>query len=418
MTEENTEAKKITKTELLDSIKGLVAAQLKDLNIEDLVNKAVEPLKVQVTENMAKIATTSNQKSVMEKGTDGIGAARFVRAMAAAKGNADRAAAFAKKAWNDDLGDVIQKALGAGDFTAGGALIPPALAAEVIEFLRAKTIVRAAGARVVPMPRGTISFRAQTGTINASYVGESADIGKTQPTVGQVTLTAKKLAALVPISNDLLLYDADVTADAFVRDDLVRAISVREDLAFIRGDGLSDTPKGIRYWAPTSNINAWTSSWAATTNVEADLMGQITLLESANVDMTQVVWFMNPRTKNYLRTLRNANGFLVFPTINDVNPTIYGKPVFVSTNIPKNLGTGGNETEIYLVGMQDILIGEAGAAGAGGGLAIDVSPDASYIDGSLVSSFSRDETVIRAILRHDLGCRHRESISILTGVTK
>lgn len=418
MATENTEAKKVSKADLMEVMKSLVDEKLAGFN--DTVEKAVEKqVATQVAstgaEWLSKIKASSNEKDVLEKGTNGIGAGRFVRAMAAAKGNVQQAAFFAKKAWNDDLGGIISKALEAGDFTAGGALIPPQLANEVIEFLRAKTIVRAAGARVVPMPRGTISFRAQTGTTSASYVGESADISKTQPTVGSVTMTAKKLAAIVPISNDLLLYDADVTADAFVRDDLVQSISRREDLAFIRGDGLADTPKGLRYWALSSNINAWASTWTATTNVESDLMGMITRLELANVDMSRVVWFMNPRTKNYLRTLRNANGFLVFPTVNDATPSVYGKPIFTTTNIPNNLGTGANETELYLVGMDSVLIGEAGL---GGGLMIDVSPDASYIDGSLVSSFSRDETVIRAITRHDLGVRHRESIQVLTGITK
>jgi HK97 family phage major capsid protein len=43
-----------------------------------------------------------------------------------------------------------------------------------------------------------------TGGSTAGYVGENANITKTQPTTGQITLTFKKLAALVPISNDLL----------------------------------------------------------------------------------------------------------------------------------------------------------------------------------------------------------------------
>ena len=62
MVDENPEVKKITKTELLDSLKGIVANQLKELDIEGLVNKAVEPLKVQVTENMAKVATATTKE--------------------------------------------------------------------------------------------------------------------------------------------------------------------------------------------------------------------------------------------------------------------------------------------------------------------------------------------------------------------
>lgn len=405
------EVKQVSKTELGNLMKEMAAEQFSEDKISAAVEKAIAPLKEQTTDWMNKIKATATEKDVLEKGTKGIGAARWVRAMAASKGDPTRAAAFAKKAWSDGLGDVIEKSLLAGDFTAGGALIPPALAAEVIELLRAKTVVRAAGPRVVPMPRGTISFRTQTGATSATYVGESTDITKTQPTVGQITLTARKLAALVPISNDLLLYDADVTADAFVRDDLVKVLSIKEDATFLRGTGLSDTPRGLRYWAQAANVNGITSSWSTTAAIESDLMGLITKLEVANVDMDNTCWFMAPRTKNAFRTLRNTNGFLVFPNINDAQPTLYGRPVYTSTNMPANLGAG-TDAEIFFVGMSDVLIGESG------GLSIDVSPDASYIDGSLVSSFSRDETVIRAIMRHDLGVRHTESLAVLTGVNK
>lgn len=406
---------RVSKAELAEIMKQMIAEQTagSDEKIAAAVEKAVAPLKAQTTDWMEKIKATSNEKDVAAKGTKGIGAGRFVRALAASKGDPARAAAWAKKAWNDDLGNMIVKSLQAGDFTAGGALIPPEIAAEVIDYLRAATVVRAAGARTLPMPRGTLTFRKQTGVATANYVGEVTNITKSEPTVGQITLTAKKLAALVPISNDLLAYDADVSADAFVRDDLVKVLARREDLAFLRGTGLSDTPRGIRYWAPAANINAAQSAWAATTDVEHDLMGMITTLENANVNMTTLVWLLNPRTKNYLRTLRNTNGFLVFPSVNDPMPTIYGKPVFVTTAIPKNLGGGANETEVYLVDMYEVLIGEARS------LTIDVDPGASYIENAtLVSAFSRDETVMRAIMSHDIGVRYPEAIAITTTVTK
>ena len=61
--------------------------------------------------------------------------------------------------------------------------------------------------------------------------------------------------------------------------------------------------------------------------------------------------------------------------------------------------------------MNDAIIGEAS------GLQIAVDSSASYVEsGSLVSSFSRDETVIRAIQRHDFAMRHDVSIAIKNAV--
>jgi len=42
---------------------------------------------------------------------------------------------------------------------------------------------------------------------------------------------------------------ADPAVDAFVRDDLVKVIALREDLAFILGDGTQDTPRGFLSFA-------------------------------------------------------------------------------------------------------------------------------------------------------------------------
>lgn len=399
MTTENKIGKEELKSLILETVSEKIDAS---------VEKSVAPFKEQTSDWMKKINATSRDKDVIEKGTKGIGAGRIVRALAAGKGDPARAAKFAAKAWNDDLGDMIVKSLQAQDFDQAGALIPPTLEAEVIEYLRARVVVRAAGGRNVPLTNGTATFRKQTGTISAAYVGESQDIGITQPAVGQITLTARKLAAIVPISNDLLLYDASPAADAFVRDDLVSSIAVKEDVTFLYGVGTSDTPKGIRYWANAANVT--NSNGTTATQIEADFKDLLNSLQTNNVPMRTPVFFMNPKAKNTLANLRDANGNLIYPETRGANPTVYGFPIFTSTSIPTNTGNG-SQTEIIFADMSEVLIGDAS------GLAISMDSAASYVEsGSLVSAFSRDETLIRAIARHDLGVRHDLSIAVKAAV--
>lgn len=338
----------------------------------------------------------------------GIGAARFVRALAFGQGSAEKAAFFAKKVWDDDLGDQVVKSLEAGTFTSGGFMVPPEFLPDIIDLLRSRSIVRRAGPRILPMDSGTLTLRRQTQASTATYIGESEDITKTQPAGGQIVMTAKKLAAIVPISNDLLTYTSSPAADEFVRDDLIQVIAIREDQAFLRDDGLENKPKGIRFWAAVSNVSA--TNGTSATNIEEDFKDLINDLEGNDVPMIRPVWFMNPRSKNHLVNLRDANGNLIFPEVRGANPTMYGWPVFVSTNIPVNLGAG-TESEIYFVDMNDAVIGEAS------GLIIAVDSSASYVENStLVSSFARDETVIRAIQRHDFAMRHDVSVAIKTAV--
>jgi HK97 family phage major capsid protein len=120
---------------------------------------------------------------------------------------------------------------------------------------------------------------------------------------------------------------------------------------------------------------------------------------------------MAPRSKNHLITLRDPNGNLIYPELRTASPSIHTFPMFVTNNIPTNLGTSSDESEIYLVNVSDCLIGETG------GLAITVDSGAPYTDGgSVVSAFERDQTVIRAIMMHDFAVIHQESVAVKTGV--
>jgi HK97 family phage major capsid protein len=396
----------LTKEALVDLIRDTaieaVQSQMQDVR---------EDLNKQATQWMANIQTSRNDKDSDKLDTKAaaIGAARCVRALAFGKGDPVRAKHFCEKTWDDSLGTRVQKSLQAGDFTAGGAMIPPEFAAGIIELLRSMTIVRRANPRTLPMDGGNITLRKQTGTSTATYVGESQDITTSQPTIGQIVMTAKKLAAMVPISNDLLKFTSSPSADEWVRDDLVANLSVREDLAFLRDNGTASTPKGLRFWASPGNVSA--SNGTSATNIEDDFKDLINNLELADVRMERPVWFMSPRSKNHLRNLRDANGNLIFPEIRASMPTLYGWPVFVTTSIPTNLG-GGTETEIYLVDMVHAVIGEVS------GIEIAVDSSASYLDGStLVSAFSRDETLMRAIMRHDFAMRHDEAVAVKNAVT-
>ena len=85
----------------------------------------------------------------------------------------------------------------------------------------------------------------------------------------------------------------------------------------------------------------------------------------------------------------------------------------LTTQIPTNLGAGGNESEIYFVNFADCYIGEDTT------LSIAISTEASYKDagGNTVSAFQRDQTLIRVISKHDFAPRHVESVAVGTGIT-
>jgi len=411
----------LTKEQLADHIKGVVLPL-----IEDKVGAAVKSV---VEGSMAKSLEASG-KAFMTPFLDAMGSqrthelkaeekglkfGRFLRAsMKAKQSNGIHSVASVLKDWKDEqmLADYEShaKALSASDATAGGFLVPPQYSQDIIEFLRAKSVVRQLGPIMIPMATGTFRIPKVTVGATASYIGENQAAPKTQQTFGNVTLTFKKLAALVPLSNDLLRYSSP-GADAIVRDDVVRAMADAENRAFLRSDGTGGAPRGFLNWCLAAQlING--NATASLANVTADMGNLIVTLMNQNIPMTKPCWIWSPRTWNYLMTLQTANGVFAFRD-ELMRGTFWGWPYGTTTAIPINLSTLSrtSESEVYLIDMADAALGESL------NLTVDASQEAAYSDGgTLVSAFQNDQTVIRAISEHDLVMRRQESVAVLQGV--
>lgn len=300
-----------------------------------------------------------------------------------------------------------------GTGAAGGFLVPEDVSSEIIELLRPASVVMSLNPQVVPMPNANLTMNRQATGTNATYIGEQQDAPATGLSVGQVKLSAKKLAALIPISNDLLRA-AGVAVDRLVRDDIVTSIALRTDLSFLRGAGTEYSPRGMRNWLigtslAASNILTMTGSPSLAT-VKSDLGRMELALLNADVPMLRPGWVFAPRTLMYLSNLMDGNGNTAFPEL--ARGELRGKPFRVTTQIPTNLG-GGTESEIYLADFAQVVVGEHM------GIEVAMSTEAAYKDasGTMQAAFSRDETIMRAIVQHDINTRHLAAVAILTGVT-
>jgi len=329
-----------------------------------------------------------------------------------------------------------RKALQAGIGPSGGFIVPPEYVNEIIELLRPRVVVRAANPRTMPMPRGTMTLPGQTAAATATYGSETGQINASQQGLGQIVATYKKLTALVPVTNDLMRY-ASPAADAFVRDDLVKVTALREDLAFLTGDGTSDTPKGFLGFANNyvanqgGTVGVWLSTADSTyavggqfitsnesytlTTVANELAGLVEKLDAANVSDIRRRWFFHPRIFNYLNNLLNSLGVYVYRDELS-RGTLLGYPFSKSTQIPTNLwdtnAASKIGTFIFLVEMDDALILDSMQ------LELAVSREGTYYDANnnLQSAFQKDQTLIRAIAEHDFQMRHLPSIAVNQGV--
>jgi len=366
-------------------------------------------LKVQAMSRTLLMAHSFNLATIEEANEPReAGAGRFieaVRALHIGRGDLDAAVAYANLQ-NPDLA----RALSAGVAASGGYAIPEGWSGEIIAALRSRVAVRRLNPVTVPMLSGNLTYPKITVGATVQYVGENAQVVQVQPSLGNVNLTARKLAALVPVSNSLLRY-ANPAADKIVTEDLISAAAVVEDAAFIRGDGTVFTAKGLRNWALSANV--FTSSGNSFTQIDSDLSGMEGALIAAGIPMLRPGWILSTRTEQSLKNLRGSEGHRIFPEMTQAGggKLLRGFPYVATTSMPTNLN-GGSQTEIILADFSEVVVGDYP-------LLVDAARSGSYKDsgGNMVSAFSTDQTVVRLVIQSDLALKHSEAVAVLTGVS-
>lgn len=344
---------------------------------------------------------------VREQVKPGVMVARIAQAVAIGGTDQRAAAAAAEQIYGSEMGQIVANMEQATN-AKGGFLIDTAYSSDFIDVLRPRVVIRNMGARSVPMPEGNLTMRKKTAGTSASYVGERVAAPTTDATVAQLTMSAKRLTAIVPITNQLIRRSS-LNVQMMIRDDLVSGVAVKEDQQFLRGTGSSTAPTGLRNLIAAGNVIA-ANATVNLVNVTNDL-GQLRLaVLNANVPMTRCGYIMSPRTLLFLENLRDGNGNKAFPEVAEGRLGIY--PIGVTTSVPDNLGAGTNQSEIYFGDFDQFLIGDTEQ------IAIAASDVAAYDDGGTMrAAFSNDETVVRLIAEHDTQVRYDSAFAVLTGVT-
>jgi|GEM_PF-4934242 len=299
-----------------------------------------------------------------------------------------------------DLSSVIQ--------AQGGLLVREEVSDDFIEFLRPAVVLSALGARDVPMQSTELTIPAQTVGSTGSWIGEGEPITVTAPGVGAVEMRLHTYGAIVPIPNDLLRY-AFNNAEAWVASDMRLDIANALDTADLRGSGVAGQPLGLRWRGRVTR-----SLGDTTDNIINDLVGVFTRAGEASMPMQRLGWGLNWRVWQRLYTLRDGiGGFLFKDEMN--NGTIMGQPFKRSAIFKSNLDPYGttvfNKTELYWFDLDSVMVAR------GDGVLLDVSNTAAYeSNGTVKSTFSRNQTVIRALVKNDVNVRYRDGVQIVDGI--
>jgi len=204
------------------------------------------------------------------------------------------------------MGSPEQRSLGtgrrdltAGEFGAGGALVPELLQTPIIELLRNRTAVLRLGATRLGGLTGNISVPRQTSPATAKSLPETAAIDQSQPTFDQILMTPHRVGAFTVLSKQLIIQSTP-DVEAFVLSDLSNVIALKHDSLALNGQGANDEPMGVlnRQDVGTVAFGA-TATWAKVVAFE-------TALGNANADFGQMAYITTPTVRGAWKTIAIA----------------------------------------------------------------------------------------------------------------
>ena len=173
------------------------------------------------------------------------------------------------------------------------------------------------------------------------------------------------------------------------------------DRQMLVGTGQSGQIKGL------SNTTGATAQAVNAAPDLDDFADAIASLEAANGDLTRAAFFVAPRTWSQLRkqTATGSGEYLLSagdPT-QATRPSVFGVPVYVTSNIPTNLtvGQSTNNSLGILADMSQVLIGRRRD--------VELMMDTSLY-------FHYDQTALRVVSRVDMQVGNAPAVVVMTGL--
>lgn len=267
-----------------------------------------------------------------------------------------------------------------GTDSEGGYLVPTTVAGGIIDKLEYVSPMRRISNVISNMPA---KLQLTSGSLPTTYwVAEGAAITESDVEFTPKTLEPHKAAGLDTLTSEFLEDAAlNPSVQNYIEDRFVLSLALLENAAFVNGDG-SGKPFGFR----SSDITPSSVAQAGAGLAYGDLVALKWKLGAAYAE--RGTFALSPEAFAIVESMVDGNGRPIYreSIATGVPATLLGRPVVVLDEIPANLGTGTNETEIWYGDFKNgYVIGDRG------GLRIDY--------GTSDDDFARDQVKLRVIKR-------------------
>lgn len=264
----------------------------------------------------------------------------------------------------------VMKALSEGVDADGGYLFPDEFRAEIIRDIAESPRMRNE-VRVIPMRRDVMNMPSLTSRPQVTWTDENATKSTTTAHFGQITLTVKKMAAILYASDELIDDSTETDVVNFIISLFAEAIGEEEDRVIWRGNGTTE-PTGI----VGSSIGTLTASGNLSLDQVLNLMHELPQKYHRNAK-----FYMHRENMREMRKLKDSNGRYYWqePVAQGQPATLYGYPVIEVNELPTSEIYFGDLRQTYWLGDRQRMT-------------VKVSQDTE-------TAFTKDQTAIRVVSR-------------------
>jgi HK97 family phage major capsid protein len=298
----------------------------------------------------------------------------------------EKNAKYGVKALNTEIG---------GD---GGYMLPEEFAPFAIAPLMANSIFRKLGCPIIQTSAKTLNIRRfnALGEAHFEYEPAPSDVkNEFANSTDKIVSTTKKLFYIGNLSNDIIRRMEPALMNDFYAN-MINKCSLKEDIAFINGDGSGNSILGIRHAInQTDNVVAQSEGTTISDKLH-DLVLLKAILNRAKVNRINPVYMMNSIVGDGLRASTSA----LTGEVPSYLQTLYNTPTTL-IGCPEGESQQINETEVTYVDLGYCYIHQFS------NLLIDFSGDV---------AFDNDETHVRIIIESNLILNHDVVGAVLTGV--
>jgi HK97 family phage major capsid protein len=247
------------------------------------------------------------------------------------------------KSWNETAGYArLATGQSSDEISAGGVFVPEGFLQQVIIELANYTPFADTGLiRTIPMEQDVIRVpRVNAKPAKPGVVQEGTAYSETETTLGYIELVARKVGEIIPITEELI-QGSSIAMFEFLAELVAEQMADKRTELLTVGVG-TDEPQGILNEGDVATVDQ-----AATGLDSDDLIELYYALKPAY--RRTALWMMHDSIAKVVRKLKDSNNRYMWTDgggLGPPQPAIMGRPVFENPEIPTDLGSGSDESQI------------------------------------------------------------------------